>query len=105
MPYAAHVLGEDGTLLTGLRILDQDFPAWAVEVAAAPAIIRVGLAVSEAVRVNVRLEVSFLRSPGVRLCSVHLLVTLTAHHFPEQRCNLLRCFIKAPFDPFVQKAK
>ena len=60
-PQSAHVLDEHRADFSGFHVDNQAFPAGAVEIAAAPSVIRIVFAVGEAMLVSVILQIKLLR--------------------------------------------
>ena len=64
-PDSAHILRQNHANLSGFHVGNQAFPAGAVEIAAAPSVVRIVLAVGEAMLVSIILQIELLVHDGV----------------------------------------
>ena len=64
-PDSAHILRQNHANLSGFHVGNQAFPAGAVEIAAAPSVVRVVLAVGESMLIGVILQIELLVHDGV----------------------------------------
>ena len=64
-PDSAHILRQNHANLSGFHVGNQAFPAGAVEIAAAPSVVRIVLAVGESMLVSIILQIELLVHDGV----------------------------------------
>lgn len=70
-PDSAHILRQNHANLSGFHVGNQAFPAGAVEIAAAPSVVRVVLAVGESMLIGVILQIELLRWDLSRIFSAN----------------------------------
>ena len=76
-PDSAHILRQNHADLSGFHVGNQAFPAGALEVAAAPSVVCIVLAVGEAMLVSIILQIELLRRDlsrcvFARQCTIHI---------------------------------
>ena len=72
-PDSAHILSQNHADLSGFHVGNQVFPAGAVEIAAAPSVVRIVFAVGESMLIGVILQIELLVHDGVTF-SVEVIV-------------------------------